>query len=147
MGLLATSCSSTYFLLMAVAERYSNYPLRSFMPTSSSPLFVSTVFVVRTLSAAFAAPNLSDHLLDCAFTCALACALLYDVFQSAYVLFSSDLSSQSSLFLEYSSVMSIAVLEKRRRVSSSIVWLARPACFYASSSILIYSGVHSTSSY
>ena len=40
--LLDTSCSSTDFSLVAAVARLSKYPYRSFMPTSSLLLFVTT---------------------------------------------------------------------------------------------------------
>ena len=73
---LATICLSTSFSLIVAAASLLKYPSRAFMPTSSPPLFVSTSLVLRTFSAAFAVPNLSDPSVACDFTRALACALL-----------------------------------------------------------------------
>ena len=41
-ALFATSCSRTYFSFTAAAASLSKYPSIYFMPTSSSPWFVST---------------------------------------------------------------------------------------------------------
>ena len=76
LALLATSCSSTDFSLVAAAARLSNYPSRSFMPTLLPPFSVATSVFLRILPAAFAVPNLSDPSAACTLTRALACALL-----------------------------------------------------------------------
>ena len=74
--LFATSLSSTDFLFTAAAARVSKYPSRDFMPLLLTPWCVSTSCVFSTLAAAFAAPNLAEPSLACAFIRALACAFL-----------------------------------------------------------------------
>ena len=72
--LLATSFSSTDFLLVA-AGSLLKFPSKAFMPTSSLLLSFATSLFLRTRSAAFAAPNLSDPSAACALMSALSCAL------------------------------------------------------------------------
>ena len=97
------------------------------------------------LVAAFAAPNLTEPSLARDFTRAFKCAFLYAALHSAQVLSASERSSQLSFVRRNISMESIAVDAKRKSVSSAIVRPALPACFWASSNILIYSGIPSTS--
>ena len=76
LALFATSCSSTYFLLVAAAAMFSEHPYRASVPTSLPQLSVATLLFLSTRLAVFAAPNLSDPFADFALTHALACALL-----------------------------------------------------------------------
>ena len=72
LAFLETSCSSTFFLLVAAAVRLLKYPSSDLRPTSSPP---SSVFIrTRTQSAALAAPNLSAPSDACSLTCAFVCA-------------------------------------------------------------------------
>ena len=74
--LLATIGSSTDFLLVVAVARLSKYHSRDFMPTLLPPFPNANLLFLRTCSAVFAAPKLSDPLAACALARALACALL-----------------------------------------------------------------------
>ena len=76
LALLVTSCSGINLLLVVAVERFSKYPLIDSMLTSSPLLSVAPLLLLRTLSAAFTAPNLSAPSAACDLTRALVCALL-----------------------------------------------------------------------
>ena len=95
-------------------------------------------------TAEFAAPNFTVPSLASALIRALVCAFLYSCFHIFHVLYGSVRSSQYSLAHGNLSVVNIAVVVKGSKVSSAIVHPARPACFWASSIIFIYSGIPST---